>query len=83
LKFQINFLTLCFRVVENGVETVETFENDILKSRTVNGQQQLGQQQQQQQQPQQQQPRRPSQTASPTPTGHFSSSQNIRIRRHI
>ena len=28
------------RVVDNGVETVKTYENDILKSHTVNGQKQ-------------------------------------------
>ena len=30
-----------FRVVDNGVETIETFEDNVLKSRTVNGQQQM------------------------------------------
>lgn len=29
------------RIVDNGVETVETFEDDVLKSRAVNGQQQM------------------------------------------
>ena len=29
-----------FRVVDNGVETVKTYENDVLKSHTVNGQRQ-------------------------------------------
>jgi len=28
------------KVVDNGVETVKTYENDILKSHTVNGQKQ-------------------------------------------
>merc|ERR1712156_1049227 len=28
------------RVVDNGVETVKTYENDVLKSHTVNGQRQ-------------------------------------------
>lgn len=32
----INFLFV-FRVVENGKETVVTYENDILTSKTVNG----------------------------------------------
>ena len=31
---------LLFRVVDNGVETVKTYENDVLKSHTVNGQKQ-------------------------------------------
>lgn len=27
----------CFRVFENGKETVMSYENDVLKSKTVNG----------------------------------------------
>lgn len=38
------------RVVDNGVETVKTYENDVLKSHTVNGQRQALEQQQEQQQ---------------------------------
>ena len=34
------FCFLLFRVVDNGVETVKTYENDVLKSHTVNGQKQ-------------------------------------------
>jgi DnaJ family protein B protein 6 len=30
------------RINSNGVESVETYENDVLKSRTVNGQAQEG-----------------------------------------
>lgn len=29
-----------FRVYENGVETITSYENDILKSKTVNGESQ-------------------------------------------
>ena len=40
-RFESIFVFLIdFRVVDNGVETVKTYENDILKSHTVNGQKQ-------------------------------------------
>ena len=34
-----------FRIVDNGVETVKTYENDVLVSHTVNGQKQAVQHQ--------------------------------------
>lgn len=36
-KYLISFLSLLNRVFENGVETVFKYENDVLKSKTVNG----------------------------------------------
>ena len=40
-------MTSCFifRIVDNGVETVKTYENDVLVSHTVNGQKQAVQHQ--------------------------------------
>ena len=40
-RAQLSLFVCLFRVVDNGIETVETYENDVLTSRLVNGQQQM------------------------------------------
>ncbi len=43
--FQFSKTNIIFRTSVNGVETVKTYENDVLKAHTVNGQHQALQQQ--------------------------------------
>ena len=71
-----------FSIVENGVETVEYFENDVLKSRTVNGQQQLIGATMTSSSPTPA-PSTPAGMGAATPNHNFNNVQSIRIRRHV